>query len=66
MDNIFQDIRKIIIDYEQKIKDCDVLIEANLKNIEVKKQEIKKQTLIQAQKDFESLLIIYEKDEKND
>lgn len=72
---ILEDIKKFIKEYKSKIKDCDVLIEdytkkgkAITKNSgdssiyysNMKHQETKKQTLIQAQKDFESLLIVYE------
>lgn len=68
MNKILKDIKKIIRDYSEKIKDCDILIEANanLDKVEIKKQEIKKQTLIQAQKDFESLLLIYDENKLED
>lgn len=74
---IIKDIKKLIEEYKSKMNDCDTLIEeytikgkaiaknggdSSLYYSNMKHQETKRQTLLQAQKDFESLLISHEDD----
>lgn len=74
---IVKDIRKLIEEYKSKINDCDTLIkeytikgkaiaknggDSSLYYSNIKHQETKRQTLFQAQKDFESLIINHEDD----
>lgn len=72
---IIKDIKKLVKEYKYKINDCDTLIEeytikgkgislnggdSSLYYSNMKQQETKRQTLFQALKDFESLLILHE------
>lgn len=71
---IIKDIKKLVKEYKYKINDCDTLIEeytikgkgislnggSSLYYSNMKQHETKRQTLFQALKDFESLLILHE------
>lgn len=74
---MLKDIKKNIENYKAKIENCNILIEDYTKKgkaisskggdssiyySNMKVQEVRKEVLVQALKDFESLVIVYEDD----